>query len=43
MKKILFRKKKQKLLWLMSVKSDKNAFYSKNKKHKITMAHECQI
>ena len=44
MKKNIIQKKKKKLLWLMSAKSDKNTFYSKRqKKHKITMVHECQI
>ena len=44
MKKILFRKKTStKQSWPMSTKSDKKNFYSKRKKHKIAMAHECQI
>ena len=43
MKKI-FRKKPTKLSWPMSAKSDKKNFlFKKKEKHKIMMAHECQI
>ena len=45
MKKVLFKKKKiTKLSWPTSVKSVKTFFIRKDKKkHKITIAHECQI
>ena len=43
MKKILFRKNPTKLSWPMSAKSDNFFFIQKEKKHRITMAHECQI
>ena len=32
-----------KLSWSLSAKSDKKFFIQKEKKHKIIMAHECQI
>ena len=40
--KLLLEKTPTKLSWPISVKSDK-FFIRKKKKHKITMAHECQI
>ena len=44
LKKYYAEKKLTKLSWPISAKSDKKIFYSKRKKkHKVTMAHECQI
>ena len=42
-KNILFRKKIHKITWPRSAKSDKFFLFKKKKKHKTTMAHECQI
>ena len=41
--KIIQKKNPTKLTWPISAKSDKKKFIQKEKKHKTTMAHECQI
>ena len=40
---IIQKKNPTKLPWSMSAKSEKNIFYLKRKKNKITMTHESQI